>query len=147
MPKFCQPVRLKLQMKGGKVVAIKPTQFRLALEFFKYQVLCALVVALLLLPFNHFAAASFSYGAIVILLGNGFLTWRVYQKHKSLKAIPMLWGFLGGEFGKYCLLVIFTVLLAKYVKMNWLFYVMGLALPQLLGVIVYGIVSKGTKKI
>lgn len=126
---------------------MKPTEFRLGLAIYKYQTLSALVLALILLAVNSFLGISFIYGALVILMGNGFLTWRVYQKHKSLQAIPMLWGFLGGEFGKYCLIALFTVIFANYVKMNWLFYVMGLALPQLLGVISFALINSNKRKI
>lgn len=124
----------------------KPTQFRLALQVYQWQVISALVIIAALHLWNRFAAFSFTYGAIVLLLANGFLTWRVYQKYKSLKAMSMLWGFLGGEVGKYCLIVLLTVLFAKYVKMDWLFYVMGLALPQLLGVIVFALVDQRKRK-
>lgn len=120
----------------------QPTQFRLALQIYKWQALSALVLTLALLTPKLFWGISFACGAVVILLGNGFLTWRVYQKHKTLKPMPMLWGFLGGEFGKYCIIAFFTVVFALYVKMAWLFYVLGLALPQLLGVVVYAIVNK-----
>lgn len=124
----------------------QPTQFRLALKLYQWQIVCALIMSLIVLVCNQFDGLSFIYGAGVIVLGNGFLTWRVYQKHKSLQAVPMLWGFLGGEFGKYCLLILFTVILAKYVKMNWLFYVIGLALPQILGVVVFAIISSMKKR-
>ena len=80
---------------------------------------------------------AFAFGAGVTLSANGFLTWRVYQKHKSLQAEKMLFGFLGGEVGKYCIIVVLTALLAKYAKLDWIFYVLGLALPQLLGLLGY----------
>jgi F0F1-type ATP synthase assembly protein I len=125
----------------------KPTEFRLGLQVYQCQIVSALAAALLLWLWNAFAALSFSYGAIVILLGNGFLTWRVYQKHKSLQAMSMLWSFLGGEFGKYCLLILGTVLLAYYVKMNRLFYVIGLALPQILGVLIFAFIQHRKRKV
>lgn len=120
-----------------------PTQFRLALQVYKWQAFAAVALALILLLVRRPWGLSFIYGASVILLGSGFLTWRVYQKHKTLQALPMLWGFLGGEFGKYCIIILFTIILAIYVKMNWLFYALGLVLPQVLGVIMYVLVTKG----
>ncbi len=123
-----------------------PKQLHLALQVYKWQVLCALTFALILLAYNAFISMSFAYGALVILISNGFLTWRVYQKHKSLQPLTMLKGFLTGEVGKYILIALLTIIFAKYVKMDWLFYVLGLALPQIFGVIAFTTTSKGSKK-
>jgi len=119
-----------------------PTRFRLALELYQWQSISALLLALLLLLLKRSAGIAFTLGAVVLLIGNGFLTWRVYQKHKRLEAIPMLTGFLGGEFGKYAIIVVLTVLLAKYATISWLFYLLGLVLPQLLGVLIYALVTR-----
>ena len=120
---------------------LKPTSFYLVLWIYAWQIVSAVIIFLILLAFNYFFSLSFILGAAAILLGNGFLTHRVYQKYKSLKATSMLSGFLSGALGKYCIFVLSTVMIAKYVTINWLFYLLGVALPQVLGVIFFVIVS------
>ncbi len=80
---------------------------------------------------------SFFLGEAVMLLGNGFLAWRVYRQNKRLVPLSILWGFLGGETGKYVVLFVLTLVIAKTIPLNWLFYVIGIAVPQLCGVILY----------
>lgn len=107
------------------------------LNIFKCQVFAALFALLIVAAFRHPGLLAFFLGEIVMLAGNAFLAWRVYQQNKKIIPASLLLNFVGGEAGKYGLLVILTFLIAKYLPVNWLFYILGIAVPQLLGVILY----------
>lgn len=116
--------------------------FQSILDVFKCQIIASILGFILVALFNHPALLSFFLGEIVMLLGNAFLTWKVYYKRKKqLAPMPILLSFLGGEVGKYILLVILTLIIAKTMTLNWLFYALGIVTPQFFGVIVYFLLS------
>ena len=115
--------------------AIAP--LKTVLDLFKCQLAASLIALIILAIFKHTLLLSFFLGAFVMLAGNGFLAWRVYRQNKRIRPLSLLSGFLGGEAGKYFVLLVLTFILAKAFVFNWLFYIIGIAVPQLFGVILY----------
>lgn len=111
--------------------------FQSILDVFKCQVIASALGFILVAFSNHAALLSFFLGEAAMLLGNAFLTWRVYYQRKRLATMPILFSFLGGEVGKYVLLVVLTLIFAKTIPLNWLFYAIGIVTPQFFGVISY----------
>lgn len=103
------------------------------------QVGAALSALCLVLVFARSHAVSFMLGEGVILIANAFLTWRVLRQRSKMQAMGLLFSFFTGELGKYVLIVVLTVLVAKFLTLNWLFYLVGLGIPQLFGAIGYGL--------
>lgn len=110
----------------------------MVLDVFKCQVMASILALIVVaIVFLH-SAFSFFLGECVMVLGNGFLTWKVYHQRKRMAPMPLLFNFLGGEVGKYVLLVALTLIIAKLVAdLNWLAYAIGIVSPQFFGVIVY----------
>lgn len=107
-------------------------------DVFKCQVVASIIALVVVAILGHTVLFSFFLGEAIMVLGNGFLAWRVYRQRNRLAPMPMLFSFLGGEFGKYIVIIVLTILIAKLAHdLNWLFYVIGMAIPQIFGVIVY----------
>ncbi len=108
-------------------------------EVFVCQVLAAVIALVIVMGLDRSVALSFASGEMVIVLANAFLAWRVIRQQNQMKPMGLLMGFLGGETGKYVLIVVLTFAVAKLLPLNWLFYIVGIGVPQLLGAIVYGV--------
>jgi F0F1-type ATP synthase assembly protein I len=108
------------------------------LDIFYAQILAAILAGVLLLLVDHHVALSFIAGAGTMLLANAYLTWRVYRHHKTMQSMNVLLGFFGGEFGKYVIIAVCTLLFARWSGLSWLFYILGVGVPQLGGVMIYG---------
>lgn len=115
-------------------------------EVFYCQVLAAAVGLLIVMMLARPAFLSFALGEMVMVLANAFLAWRVLRQQNKMKPMGLLMSFLGGETGKYALMAVLTFALAKSIPLNWLFYIAGIGVPQLLGVIVYGIKMRVTRQ-
>ncbi|MCX7122582.1 MAG: ATP synthase subunit I [Gammaproteobacteria bacterium] len=108
------------------------------LDIFYSQIIAAILVFGLVLIVDHHGGISFMAGAGTMLMANGYLTWRVYRHHRNMRSMNLLLSFFGGEFGKYALIAVCTLLFARWLELSWLFYVIGVGVPQLGGVIIYG---------
>ena len=115
-------------------------------EVFKCQVIASVIALIIVVIFFHLNLMSFVLGAAVMLLGNAFLCWCVWRRQNQLRPLPLLIGFFCGETGKYGVLVILTILIAKTIPLNGLFYAIGIVTPQLFGLIVYGFKNHHRKK-
>lgn len=115
-----------------------PSPLKNVLDVFKSQVAASLIALVVVALISLAALPSFFLGELVMLCGNAFLAWKVYRQGKNMAPLSLLFSFLGGETGKYVLLVLFTIIIAKvFPQLNWLFYAIGIATPQLLGIIFY----------
>ena len=110
---------------------------KMVTDVFKAQLLASLIALGIIGIVAHQGFLSFFLGEGVMLIGNSFLAWRVYRQNNSLAPMPLVLGFLGGETGKYVILFLLTLLIAKTISLDWLFYVIGIATPQLLGIVFY----------
>ncbi len=108
-------------------------------EVFVCQVLAAVIALAIVLGVDRAVAVSFALGEGVIVLANAFLAWRVIRQQNQMKPMGLLMGFFSGEAGKYVLIVLLTFAVAKLLPLNWLFYIVGIGVPQLFGAIVYGV--------
>ncbi len=120
---------------GDFMTPIRPLQT--VLDVFKAQVIASLLALVIFAIFAHQELLSFFLGEFVMLIGNAFLAFNVYRQQKRLAPISILWGFLGGEAGKYLILIVLSFILFKTIPLNGLFYVIGIACPQVLGMLVY----------
>lgn len=114
-----------------------PAPLKTVLDLFKCEVVGSLIGLIIVAIFNVHLLLPFFLGEFAMLLGNSFLVWRVYRQNKRIQPLSLLMGFLGGETLKYLVLIVFTLIIAKLLMINWLFYVIGIAVPQLFGVILY----------
>ena len=102
------------------------------------QIIASILALVLVLAVDHHGVESYAAGAGTMLLANGYLTWRVYRQSKTMRPMNLLLGFFGGEFGKYVLIAVCTLLFARWLALSWVFYIIGVGVPQLGGVIIYG---------
>lgn len=119
-----------------------PAPLKMVLNLFKFEVLGALLGLIIMAILNVNLLLSFFLGEFAMVLGNSFLAWCVYRQNKRIQPMPLLMSFLSGEMGKYFVLIVITLIMAKLVVINWLFYIIGIAVPQLAGVILYLIYSQ-----
>ncbi len=108
------------------------------LEIYSAQIIAVALALVLVLLLHHQGAISLAAGAGTMLIANGYLTWRVYRHRRSMRSVNLLVGFFGGEFGKYVLIAGCTLLFAHWLALSWVFYILGVGVPQLGGVIIYG---------
>lgn len=108
-------------------------------EVFVCQVLAAVIALLIVMGLDRSVATSFALGEMIMVLANAFLAWRVIRQKNQMKPMGLLMGFFGGEAGKYLLIIVLTAAVAKCLPLNWLFYIIGIAVPQVFGVVVYGV--------
>ncbi len=109
------------------------------LGLFKAQIAASIIALIVVLGVAHTRALSFLLGEGVMLVANAYLCWRVLRQRSTMQAMGLVLSFFGGELGKYVMIAIGTFLCARFMHLNWLFYVIGLGVPQLGGVIIYGI--------
>jgi F0F1-type ATP synthase assembly protein I len=107
-------------------------------DIFIYQIITAVVALLGVFVVSRAHAISFAWGEGVMLLASAFLTWRVLSQRKKMQPAGLMLQFFAGELGKYVVIVVLTIALIKYTRVNELFYIMGLVVPQLFGAIAYG---------
>ncbi len=109
------------------------------LDIFYAQIIAAVLIFGVVWLLDHQGGVSFLAGASTMLLANGYLTWRVYRQQKTMRSLNLLSGFFGGEFGKYVLIMVCTLLFARWLALSWIFYILGVGVPQLGGVVIYGV--------
>ncbi len=127
----------------GFVLYIRPLQT--VLDVFKAQVIATIAALIIVAMVNIHILLSFFLGELAMLTGNAFLAFNVYRQHKRMAPMSLLLSFMLGEVGKYVVLVIFTIIFAKTIALNWLFYAIGVFTPQVLGVVVYLILNRSKK--
>ncbi len=107
-------------------------------NIFYCQIIAAILALALVMILDYHVGTSFLAGEVTMLLANGFLSWRVLRQRQSMRSMNLLLSFFSGEVGKYVFIVLGTLVFARLLRLDWLFYIVGLGVPQLGGVIIYG---------